>query len=71
MRQPRAWTPLLLAARRNNPDIVRALLEEGADPQLTVEGVSALNFAQLFTGTDRDKGIAEIIRAALQLHRIQ
>ena len=43
---PNKTTPLMMAARYGSPEVVRLLLEEGADPTLRNEqGLTALDFA--------------------------
>ena len=48
---PNKTTPLMMAARYGTPEVVKLLLEEGADPTLRNEqGLTALDFA---TGAER------------------
>ena len=44
---PNGTTPLMMAAQYGSPDVVKLLLEEGADPTLkNQQGLSAVDFAQ-------------------------
>lgn len=60
---PNKSTPLMMAARYGTPQVVRLLLEEGADPTLRNEqGLTALDFAE----RAERKDAAAIIQAALR-----
>lgn len=60
---PNRTTPLMMAARYGRPDVVKLLLEEGADPTLRNEqGLTALDFA---VRAER-KDATELITAALR-----
>ena len=62
---PNKTTPLMMAARYGTPDVVRLLLEEGADPTLRNEqGLTALDFAVRAERRDA----ATLIRNALRAH---
>lgn len=63
---PNKSTPLMLAAHYGHPDVVRLLLEEGADPSLRNEqGLTAVDFARR-----ADRGdMAELVSAALRSRR--
>lgn len=63
---PNRSTPLMLAAMYGHADVVRLLLEEGADPSLRNEqGLTAVDFARR---ADRDD-LANLIAARVRLMR--
>jgi uncharacterized protein len=63
---PNRSTPLMLAAMYGHADVVRLLLEEGADPSLRNEqGLTAVDFARR---ADRDD-LANLIAARIRLMR--
>ncbi|HEX5737412.1 MAG TPA: ankyrin repeat domain-containing protein [Hydrogenophaga sp.] len=63
---PNRTTPLMMAAHYGHPDVVKLLLEEGADASLKNEkGLSAIDFAR---GANRS-AIADIIASHLQKRR--
>jgi uncharacterized protein len=63
---PNRSTPLMLAAMYGHADVVRLLLEEGADPSLRNEqGLTAVDFARQ---ADRDD-LANLIAARVRLMR--
>ena len=56
--------PLMMAARYGTPDVVRLLLEEGADPTLRNEqGLTALDFAVRAERRDAATLIGNALRA--------
>lgn len=60
---PNGSTPLMMAARYGHEDVVRLLLEEGADPTLRNQrGLDAIDFARS-VGRDR---MVELIAAAIR-----
>jgi uncharacterized protein len=60
---PNKSTPLMLASHYGHPDVVRLLLEEGADPSLRNEqGLSAVDFARRAGRDD----MADLVSAALR-----
>jgi hypothetical protein len=65
---PNKSTPLMLAAHYGHADVVRLLLEEGADPTLRNEqGLTAVDFARRAGRDD----MAELVAAALRARRPQ
>lgn len=63
---PNKSTPLMLAAHYGHADVVRLLLEEGADPTLRNEqGLTAVDFARRAGRDD----MAELVAAALRARR--
>lgn len=61
---PNKTTPLMMAARYGTPDVVRLLLEEGADPTLRNEqGLTALDFAVRAERRDAATLIGNALRA--------
>jgi ankyrin repeat protein len=59
---PKQWSPILLAANRNNPILVKSLLENYAQPLESFDGISALSIAQKYENTPQDRGIVHLIR---------
>jgi ankyrin repeat protein len=60
---PNQTTPLMMAARYGHRDVVKLLLEEGADPSLrNQQGMTAVDFAQLAQRNE----VAAMISASLQ-----
>lgn len=63
---PNKSTPLMLASHYGHPDVVRLLLEEGADPSLRNEqGLTAVDFARRAGRDD----MADLVSAALRARR--
>lgn len=63
---PNKTTPLMMAAMYGHPDVVRLLLEEGADPSLrNQQGLTAIDFAR--RGDRQD--LADLIAARLRNQR--
>lgn len=63
---PNKSTPLMLAAHYGHADVVRLLLEEGADPSLRNEqGLTAVDFARRAGRDD----MAELVATALRARR--
>ncbi len=61
---PNGSTPLMMAALYGNPQVVRLLLDEGADPLMKNEqGLSAIDFAHRAGRKDTAEAIAAAIRA--------
>lgn len=61
---PNGSTPLMMAALYGHPQVVRLLLESGADPLLKNEqGLSAIDFARRAGRGDTAEAIAAAIRA--------
>lgn len=61
---PNRSTPLMMAAQYGRPEVVKLLLEEGADPLLRNEqGLSAIDFARRASRPDAVEIIAAFIRA--------
>lgn len=61
---PNKTTPLMMAARYGTPEVVKLLLEEGADPTLKNEqGLTALDFAQRAERKDAANLIGASLRA--------
>lgn len=61
---PNRTTPLMMAAQYGLPQVVKMLLEEGADPMLQNEqGLSAIDFARLGNRKDSVDLIASFVRA--------
>lgn len=66
--QPSGQTPLMLAALKNRPDVVRYLLSVGADPSLKdADGDTAQTYAEL--GRQQAAGREEARRADLERQR--
>lgn len=63
---PNKTTPLMMAAMYGHPDVVRLLLEEGADPSLrNQQGLTAIDFARRADRQD----LADLIAARLRNQR--
>lgn len=61
---PNKTTPLMMAAQYGLPEVVKLLLEEGADPLLRNEqGLTAIDFANLASRKDAADIIARFVRA--------
>ncbi len=61
---PNRTTPLMMAAQYGSLDVVKLLLEEGADPLLRNEqGLSAIDFARRASRPDAEARIAAAVRA--------
>jgi uncharacterized protein len=61
---PNRTTPLMMAARYGHADVIKLLLEEGADPKLRNEqGLTAVDFARGAGRNDQADLIASFIRA--------
>lgn len=60
---PNRTTPLMMAARYGHTDVIKLLLEEGADPSLRNEkGLTAIDFARTAGRNDQADLIASFVR---------